>query len=253
MENIVLRTTESDMEEAVESGAMALFGEKYGEKVRVVDIASFSRELCGGTHTESTGEIGIFRIRSEGSVASGIRRIEAVTGRAALESVRREHEELRDIGTMLKSPDNPSERVRGLLDEMKVLQREHEKLKGAALKDVSSNLLEKAAQVDGVKVIADKVEGLDQKDLRGLADKVRDRLGTGVIVLASVFEGQATLVAMVTKDLTKRFSAGRILKAVADRAGGRGGGKPDMAQGGTKELEKLDSALQSVYDIVKEL
>jgi alanyl-tRNA synthetase len=252
MENIDLETRVTDMEGAIEAGALALFGEKYGEKVRVVSIPHVSRELCGGTHCRATGDIGLFRIKSEGSVASGIRRIEAVTGSNALKSVREEREEIRSIGAMLKAPESPSERVKALLEEMKELQRESEKLKGATFKDVSAELIGNAVSVNGVKVVAAKLDGIAQKDLRGLADSVRDRLGSGVIVLASVLEEQAALVAMVTKDLTKKYNAGKILKAVADAAGGRGGGKPDMAQGGTKELQRLDSALESVYDIVKE-
>jgi alanyl-tRNA synthetase len=251
MENIPLETQVTSAEEAVASGATALFGEKYGEEVRVVGIPGFSRELCGGTHCGATGDIGLFRVASEGSVASGIRRIEALTGRAAMGRAREERDELRAIGTLLKAPEHPVRRVEQLLEEMKELEREREKLKGAGFKDVSAEIAGRAREVDGVRVVAEKLEGVEQKDLRGLADNVRDRLGSGVIVLASVVGDQAALLAMVTSDLTDRLKAGGILKAVAEAAGGRGGGKPEMAQGGTRELGKLDSALQSVYDIVK--
>jgi alanyl-tRNA synthetase len=251
MENRPVQATVSDIREAVASGAIALFGEKYGEKVRIISIPDTSRELCGGTHVSATGDIGFFTIVSEGSVASGIRRIEGLTGRGALARIEEQRGEIEEIGLMLKSPEHPSERVRVLLEEMKALRRENERLKGAAARDVSREIVEEAKNMDGLKVVSRKVEGLEPRELRALADSVRDRLGSGIIVLASTKDGQATLLAMVTRDLTKRFSAGEILKAVASAAGGRGGGKADMAQGGTKDLEKLDSALETVYDIVK--
>jgi alanyl-tRNA synthetase len=252
MENNGVETSLSDMEEALESGAMALFGEKYGEKVRVVNVPGFSSELCGGTHCTATGEVGPFRIQSEGSVASGIRRIEAVTGNAALAEIRSEHEEIKKIGDLLKSKEKPpSEMVGNLLNDLKGLQKEQEKLRLQTSRDIASALLEDVRKVDGVKVVSAKVEALSQKDLRELADNVRDRLGSGILVLASVFEGQAMIVSMVTKDLFKKYSAGDILKAVAKATGGRGGGKPEMAQGGTKNLEQLDSALEMVYKLVK--
>jgi len=250
MENLRVEARESDIKEAVASGAIALFGEKYGEKVRTISVEGFSRELCGGTHVGATGEIGLFVIASEGSVASGIRRIEAVTGRAALERVRREREELEAVERMLRTSE-PVPRLRELLDEVKELERERERLKGSQARDVAREIAGEAREVDGLKVVARKLQGLDQKELRTLADNVRDRLGSGVVVLASEKDGQAALLAMVTKDLTGSLKAGDILKAVAAAAGGRGGGKADMAQGGTRELDKLDSALQTVYDMVK--
>jgi alanyl-tRNA synthetase len=264
MEDLEVNATVTDMDEAIKSGAMALFGEKYGEEVRVLEIADFSRELCGGTHCGRTGEIGPFVISSEGSVASGIRRIEALTGRNALAAMKAERKEFEKVGAELKIPlpsigayltdavsEPPSEKARQLSDEIKGLQREKEKAKVAGMKDMSLEIAQSAKTLDGFKVVSCRVSGLGQKDLRGLADNVRDRLGSGVLVLASENEGQALFLAMVTKDLTRRLSAGKILKEVASRSGGRGGGKPDMAQGGTKDLDKLDSALESVYDIVK--
>ena len=252
MDSISVVTAHSDMEDALKSGAMALFGEKYGEKVRIVGVHGFSSELCGGTHCTATGEIGPFRIQSEGSVASGIRRIEATTGSTALALMKTDQEELKIIGEMLKSSEKkPSAIVEGLLDEIKILQKEQDKIKSVAARDIATSLLEDIRKVNSIKVISAKVEGLSQKDLRELADNVRDRLNSGIVVLASVFEGQAMFVAMVTKDLINKFSAGNILKAVAQSARGRGGGKPEMAQGGTKELDKLDSALETVYEIVK--
>jgi alanyl-tRNA synthetase len=251
MENLEVRTAVTEMDEAVKSGAMALFGEKYDEEVRVVGVSGFSRELCGGTHCLFTGEIGPFRISSEGSVASGIRRIEALTGRGALDRIKDERDELEKIGMMLKSPERPSERVGLLIEELKESQRKREKARGETMKDMSLEIAQGARTLDGFKVVSYRVSGLGQKDLRGLADNVRDRLGSGVVVLASEKEGEALLLAMVTRDLTDRLSAGKILKEVASRSGGRGGGKSDMAQGGTKDVERLDSALESVYDIVR--
>lgn len=252
LDNLQVVTDVMAADDAVASGAMALFGEKYGEHVRVVNVGEFSRELCGGTHCKATGEIGVFRIDSESSVASGIRRIEAVTGKAALKRMSDDWVELKSISSMLKTSERPSLRLSEMLERMKDLEREMNKAKGAALKDVAKDVMDSVAAVNGVNVISKKVEGLgEQKDLRELADNVRDKIGSGVIVLAAVDGEQASVIAMVTKDLTSKFKAGAILKSVMDLCGGRGGGKPDMAQGGTKDIGKLDSALSSVYDIIR--
>ncbi|HEX8947963.1 MAG TPA: alanine--tRNA ligase [Dissulfurispiraceae bacterium] len=253
IENIPVATEVSDIQDALKSGVIALFGEKYGEKVRVVKVPGFSAELCGGTHCRATGDIGLCVITSEGSVASGIRRMEALTGKAALDYLSLQRGELAMIGRALKT-DKPYERVEKLLADLKERDREIEALKAQAASRDSSAIMEKAQEIAGVKVLASRVDGLEQKDLRVFADNVRERLVSGVVVLASVKDGQASMLAMVTKDLTKSFSAGEILKQVASLAGGRGGGKPEMAQGGVASLEdpgKLDKALESVYDIVK--
>ncbi|MDI6801782.1 MAG: alanine--tRNA ligase [Thermodesulfovibrionales bacterium] len=250
LENIKVLTEVADVKDAVKSGVIALFGEKYGEKVRVVRVGNFSAELCGGTHCRTTGDIGLFTIISEGSVASGIRRIEAVTGKAALDYLRQKNNELDKISEVLKT-DKPFERVEKLLGDMKELEKEIETLKGKIASQSSSSLIEKVKEINGIKVLSCRADGIEQKDLRVLADNVRDRLGSGVIVLASVKDSQAALLAMVTKDLTKKYNAGEILKRISEIAGGRGGGKPDMAQGGTKDIEKLDNALESVYDLVR--
>jgi len=252
MENVPLEVQEKSMEEALASGAMALFGERYGERVRVVRIEDFSRELCGGTHVRATGDIGPFLIDSEGSVASGIRRIEAITGSGALMRFKEEEKELKEIGSLLRTGERPAERLRAFLLEFKELQKENEKLKASTLKDISADIAGEARDIGGLKVVSRRVDGLGQKELRDLADRVRDRLGSGIVVLASTLEGQASMLAMVTKDLAGRFRAGDILGEVAASAGGRGGGRADMAQGGTRELDRLDSALESVYDIVRE-
>jgi alanyl-tRNA synthetase len=251
IENIRVETEVADIQDALKSGVIALFGEKYGEKVRVVRVPDFSAELCGGTHCRETGDIGLFVIVSEGSVASGIRRIEALTGRAAFDYLRQRNNELQRISEMLKT-DSPYERVEKLLNEIKDMDKEIESLKAKAAAQSSSSIIEKAKEIDGTKVLSCRVDNLEQKDLRVLADNVRDRLGSGIIVIASAKDGQASMVAMVTADLTKKYNAGEILKKVAALTGGRGGGKAEMAQGGTKEIEKLDKALEAVYDLIKQ-
>ncbi|MBI5213963.1 MAG: alanine--tRNA ligase [Nitrospirae bacterium] len=252
LENIKVETNIMDIRDALKTGVIALFGEKYGEKVRVVSVPGFSSELCGGTHCKMTGDMGIFVIASEGSVASGIRRIEAFTGKAAFDYLRQKSNELAKIADTLKT-DNPYERVGKLLEDIKAVDKDMETLKSKMASQSSSSIVDNAKEIDGLKVLVHRFDNLEQKDLRVLADNVRDRLGSGIIVLASVKDGQASMVAMVTNDLVKRFSAGDILKKVASTAGGRGGGKAEMAQGGTKEIERLDKALDSVYDLIKQV
>jgi len=231
-----------------------LFGEKYGDKVRVVKVPGFSSELCGGTHIDVTSAIGPFIIVSEGSVASGIRRIEALTGKAAFDFLRQRNNDYRNIAETLKS-DNPADRVEKLLSEMKERDREIEALKGKIASHSSSEIMEKVKEIGGIKVLSCRIDGLEQKDLRVFADNIRDRIVSGIIVVASVMDGQASMLAMVTKDLTGKFNAGEILKMVATATGGRGGGKAEMAQGGIPKVEdttKLDKALNSVYDLIRE-
>ena len=237
------------VDEALASGARALFGEKYGERVRVVRSGDFSAELCGGTHCHATGDIGPFKIVSEGSVASGIRRIEAVTGFEALEFHKARELELKKTAGMLKVSElKISDKVGKILQDLKTSEKELEKIKQKSVKGDVDSVLEKARDIDNIKVLAHKAEGLDMKALRGLADSLKDKLDSGVIVLGSVCNGQAFYVSAVTKDLLSRFHAGDILKKVT---GGKGGGRPDMAQGGTKDTGGLDRALSSVYDMVQ--
>jgi len=252
LKNIMVNTTLMDTKKAIESGVTALFGEKYGDTVRVVRVADVSAELCGGTHVGATGDIGLFKIISEGSVASGIRRIEAVTGKEAINAFRTEENELRKISFILKTSENPSEKVRKLLGDLKELEKSLEKFKGRSAAESSPKILAAAQDIKGIKVISHRIDGMDSKDLRELADKVRDSLGSGIVLLASVKDDQAAMVAMVTKDLTGQYKAGDLLKQVAASAGGRGGGNPDIAQGGTKEIGKLDKAINSLYDIIKQ-
>jgi alanyl-tRNA synthetase len=240
-----------DIKEALASGAMALFGEKYGDRVRVVRIGDFSTELCGGTHLHSTGQIGYFKVDTEGAVASGVRRIEAVAGTAAVEAVARQQRVLREIGDILKiSPAEAPQRLRKLLDEQRALERQLLELQGKAARSKADDLVAGARQVNGVAVVAGRIDGLDADGLRAVADRLRERLGSGIVLVGSVVDDKVNLIAAVTKDLTKRFHAGKLVQEVARAVGGGGGGRPDLAQAGGKEPAKLDAALDGVYDAV---
>ena len=240
-----------DIKEALASGAMALFGEKYGDRVRVVRIGDFSTELCGGTHLEATGQIGFFKVDTEGAVASGVRRIEAVAGTAAVEAVTRQQRVLREIGDILKiAPAEAPQRLRKLLDEQRTLERQLQELQGKAARSKADDLVAGARQVNGVAVVTGRIDGLDPDALRSVADRLRERLGSGIVLVGSVVDGKVNLVAAVTKDLTKRFQAGKLVQDVARAVGGSGGGRPDLAQAGGKEPAKLDAALDGVYDAV---
>ncbi len=250
IENLPVDVSETFIDDAIERGVIALFGEKYGERVRVVRGGDFTAELCGGTHCHATGEIGSFRIVSEGSVAAGIRRIEAVTGFTALEFNKSRENELRKTAALLKVNElKVSERVERIINDLKQHEKELERIKQKAVAGNVDAILEKTARINNViKVLAYKTEGLDIKALRNLADTLKNKIGSGVVVLGSTLDGQAYYVSMVTKDLVTRFNAGEILKAVT---GGKGGGRPDMAQGGTKDAAGLDKAINSVSDIIK--
>ena len=240
-----------DIKEALASGAMALFGEKYGDRVRVVRIGDFSTELCGGTHLDTTGEIGFFKVDTEGAVASGVRRIEAIAGTAAVEAVARQQRVLREIGDILKiSPAEAPQRLRKLLDEQRALERQLQELQGKAARSKADDLVTGARQVNGVAVVAGRIDGLDADGLRAVADRLRERLGSGIVLVGSVVDDKVNLIAAVTKDLTRRFHAGKLVQEVARAVGGGGGGRPDLAQAGGKEPAKLDAALDGVYDAV---
>jgi alanyl-tRNA synthetase len=250
IENAPVEVTETSLDEAVNSGVTALFGEKYGEEVRVVRAGDFSAELCGGTHCHATGDIGPFRIISEGSVASGIRRIEALTGYETLEFNKKRDTELQKTAGLLKVSElKVSDKVERMLNELKQQEKELEKIKHKAVAGNVDTILENIVDVENVKVLARKVDGLDMKSLRTLVDSLRDKMGSGVIVLGSALDGQAYYVSAVTKDMVPPLHAGDILKAVT---GGKGGGRPDMAQGGTKDTAGINKALSSVADIIKE-
>ncbi|MBI2553510.1 MAG: alanine--tRNA ligase, partial [Candidatus Rokubacteria bacterium] len=250
-DNLRVDPIQTDLEQALKMGALALFGEKYGQRVRVVKIGDFSTELCGGTHLDQTGQIGLFKIVSEGAVAAGVRRLEAVTGDAALHHVGREESALREAAAIVKIPPlQLPQRLQKLLEEQRLLEKQLESLEGRVAKTRAQELVAAARQIGGVAVVAARVDGLGQDGLRAVVDSVRERLGSGVICLGSVKDGKVSLVTAVTKDLTARFNAGKLIQEVAQAVGGGGGGRPDLAQAGGKDPSKLDAALGLVPDWV---
>jgi alanyl-tRNA synthetase len=249
--NVAVSRLEMSLDEALRSGAMALFGEKYGDHVRVIKIGDFSTELCGGTHLDQTGQIGFFKVDTEGAVASGVRRIEAVAGTAAVEAVVRRDRVLREAAEILKiAPGDVPQRLRKLLDEQRALERELATLQGRLAASKADELIAGARQVNGVAVVAGRIDGLDSEGLRAVADRLRDRLGSGVVCVGSAVDGKVNLVAAVTKDLTRRVHAGKLIQEIAKAAGGTGGGRPDLAQAGARDASRLDAALQLAYDVV---
>jgi alanyl-tRNA synthetase len=239
------------VQEAMESGATALFGEKYGDRVRVVKVGQVSSELCGGTHVRAAGDIGFFKIITETGIAAGVRRIEALTGRGALHYTQSLEEERKRIAALVKAEGgDPVEKVERLLSRHKELQREIETLQGRLNASASADLLAGVDEVAGVKLLATKVVKGDPKGLRELADTLKERLGSGIIILGCENAGKANLLVAVTKDLTPRFHAGKIIGILAPIIGGSGGGKPDLAQAGGSMVEKLDDALKKVRDLI---
>ena len=251
LENILVATELLDREEAIKGGATALFGEKYDESVRVVSIGSYSRELCGGTHVRDLGTIGLLKIVSETGIAAGIRRIEAITGQAAFVRFQNTVDALFGLSDMLKiSQDDIGPKIEKLLSRQKELEKEVQRLTARlSLVDIDQEI-EKGREVEGVKVVIRQVPLDSPKTLREVGDRVRDRIGTGIVVLGGEFNGKVALLAIVSKDLTKRFHAGNIVKEVAAKVGGRGGGRPDMAQAGGTMVDKLPEALDSVAGII---
>ncbi len=239
--------------------AMALFGEKYGDKVRVIKIGDFSTELCGGTHTGATGEIGLIKILKEGSVSSGVRRIEAVTGEGSLRHFRKDHE-LEGVVAGLTShseTSSPAEALKQELEkkdaEIKRLGRELDQARMKSASSSTANIGEKVKEVHGVKVLAHRVDNLERAQMRTLVDQLRDKIGSGVIVLGSASDGSVSLIVGVTKDLTGRIQAGKVIGPVAHKVGGKGGGRPDLAEAGGKDAAALDSALSGAYGVVESL
>jgi alanyl-tRNA synthetase len=250
MENLTVKTEVKSLEEATQSGAMALFGEKYSENVRVVSMGDYSRELCGGTHVEATGDIGFFKILSEGGIAAGSRRLEAVTGRGALEFVRRLTEELADIGEALKSPPvDLADKARKNMDRIRELEKENRKLKERLFSGKSAPESE-AVNAGGVRVIVENLDDADEESLRSFVDNAKNRLGSGVVVAGTVKDGRALVAVGVTNDLLGKIHAGKLVKEIASIVGGGGGGRPDFAQAGGKNPEKLQDALDAVPSIV---
>ncbi len=251
--NTKVHTDVSDIDTAKKKGAVALFGEKYGDTVRVLTMGKddFSVELCGGTHVNQLGDIGLFRITSEGGVSAGVRRIEAVTGYSAYQFDNQTQDNLNQIAQMTKSSSvQVVEKVAQLIKQQKELEKQIVSMQKQLASNQGDDLVNQAQGVNGVSVLASVVEGVNGKDLRDIVDKLKDKLGSAVIVLAAVSGNKVSLVAGVTKDLTDKYQAGKILNHVAQQVGGKGGGRPDMAQGGGTESSKVDEALASVKGLI---
>jgi alanyl-tRNA synthetase len=249
--NVEVTSEEMSYDDAVKAGALAFFGDKYGDRVRVVRMGEFSIELCGGTHVARTGDIGVFKIDGESGVAAGVRRLEAVTGTGALEEIRRHEALLEDIAQLLKAGEQEAKgKLEKLLAQSRELERRVQELQGKLAGGATRDVMADARQVNGITVLATRVEGLDDKGLRELADRLRDRVKSGVVVLAAAQGEKAMLLATVTKDLVGRYHAGDIIKRLAPIVGGGGGGRPDFAQAGGKDPTKLDAAVAAAYELV---
>ena len=277
----VLRNTKIEVIENVpidvainEYHAMALFGEKYGDKVRVIKIGDFSTELCGGTHTARTGEIGLIKVLKEGSVSSGVRRIDAVTGEGSLHHFQKDHELENVVASFAgptlsqkarkdgapsadETPLSPAEALKAELEkkdaEIKRLVRELDQVRMKSASSSTANIGEQIKDVGGIKVLAHRVDNLERAQMRTLVDQLRDKLGSGVVVLGSASNGNVALIVGVTKDLTGKIQAGKVIGPVAQKVGGKGGGRPDLAEAGGKDPGALDAALSEVYGVVEGL
>jgi len=257
---IVETITDVPIDEAINTyHAMALFGEKYGDKVRVVRIGDFSTELCGGTHTGATGEIGLIKILKEGSVSSGVRRVEAVTGEGSLAHFRKDHALENYVASVAAHSEaaSPSEALKLELDkkdsEIKRLARELDQARMKSASSSTANIGDHIKDVKGVKVLAHRVDNLERAQLRTLVDQLREKIGSGVVVLGSASNGSVSLIVGVTKDLIGRVQAGKVIGPVAQKVGGKGGGRPDLAEAGGKDASALDSALAEAYSVVDSL
>ncbi|MDN5681575.1 MAG: alanine--tRNA ligase, partial [Ewingella sp.] len=245
--NLPVETNVMDLEAAKAKGAMALFGEKYDDHVRVLSMGDFSTELCGGTHASRTGDIGLFRIVAESGTAAGVRRIEAVTGEGALNSLHTQSDQLHEIAHLLKGDSqNLNEKVRSVLERTRQLEKELQQLKEQQASQESANLSSKATEVKGVKLLVSELSNVEPKMLRTMVDDLKNQLGSAVIVLATVSEGKVSLIAGVSKDVTDRVKAGELVGMVAQQVGGKGGGRPDMAQAGGTDAQALPGALSGV-------
>ena len=245
--NEAVQTRVMPLEQAMSSGAVALFGEKYAENVRVVGMGEFSTELCGGTHVSRTGDIGVFKIIAEGGVAAGVRRIEAVTGAGALAYMRETEARLQRIADLVRgNRDDVERKVEQLNTRVRSLEKELSQLQGKLATGAGTDLASQAQTVNGAQVLAARLDGADVKGLRETVDRMKDKLGSAAIVLASVQEQKITLIAGITKDLVGRLHAGELANHVAQRVGGKGGGRPDMAQAGGNDPAQLDAALADV-------
>lgn len=238
-------------EEAIERGATALFGERYGEEARVISVGDYSQELCGGSHVTRTGEIGIFTLVSESGVAAGVRRIEALTGRGAFDHLRSMEHELKEVAQLIKArPGEVAAKVERLLSGQRGLEREIETLRRRIATSQTGSGPE-VKEVEGIKVVAFRADDMDPKGLRDIGDGIKAKIGSGIIVVGGEKQGKGTIVAMVTRDLAERFGADELIKGLTEIGGGRGGGNPTMAQAGGVQAEKIDDCLDAVYGMVK--
>ena len=250
--NVECLSAEMSYDDAMKRGALAFFGDKYGDRVRVLQMGPFSIELCGGTHVQRTGDIGLFKFRGESGVAAGVRRVEAITGGGAVDFVQEREHRLRQIGAALKASEEEAvERLERLLAQSRELERRIEKLQRDQAKAQSGDLVAQARERDGMKVLATRVDGLDEKALRELADRLREKLGRSVVALGTSDGAKVTLIASVSKDVGGRVHAGDLIKRIAPVVGGKGGGRPDFAQAGGKDPARLDEALAMVYELVE--
>ncbi|RKR54310.1 alanyl-tRNA synthetase [Yokenella regensburgei] len=249
--NLPIETKVMDLEAAKAKGAMALFGEKYDDHVRVLSMGDFSTELCGGTHASRTGDIGLFRITSESGTAAGVRRIEAVTGEGAMANVHADSELLSEVAQLLKCDShNLADKVRAVMDRSRQLEKELQQMKDQAAAQESANLSSKAIDINGVKLLVSELSGVEPKMLRTMVDDLKNQLGSTIVVLGTAAEGKVSLIAGVSKDVTDRVKAGELIGMVAQQVGGKGGGRPDMAQAGGTDASALPAALASVKDWV---
>jgi alanyl-tRNA synthetase len=254
MQNTPVVTDVMDLDNALSTGAMALFGEKYGEKVRVVNVPGFSRELCGGTHVSRTGDIGLCKIVYEGSISAGVRRIEAITGSGALERFQTATLALNRVSQLIHTTEPELiEQVEKVLLQQRTLEKQLEQLKNKVAQSLSGELELQVRELKGVKVLSAFAEGLDRAQMRAIADSLRNKWKSAVIVLGSTDESGVSLISAVTKDLTAKVHAGKLVGTVAQSVGGKGGGRPDMAEAGGKDTAGLPAALDAVYGSVEKM
>jgi alanyl-tRNA synthetase len=250
-ENLPIGVSQIPYKEALQRGAMALFGEKYGDVVRLVQVGEVSAELCGGTHTGRSGDIGLFKILSETGVASGVRRIEAATGEGAWRAVKREEAELRAVSALLKAkPGELAERVQRILKQQRELERDYQALQVKIASGKTKDLISSAREIKGVRILSTRVEAKDPKGLREMADRLKDQIKSGIVLLGAQGEGKVMLLCAVTPDLAGRYPAQKLIKEIAQMVGGTGGGRADMAQAGGTKVESLSAALEKIYDLI---
>jgi len=250
-QNTVVQTEEMGIQDAIARGALAFFGDKYGDQVRVVEIGAFSKELCGGTHCERTGDVGVFRLISEGGIAAGVRRIEALTGNGAVHYKQQRDGEWRELAGLLKtSPQEVVEKTKKMLLTLRETERALEQAKQKALDQQGVGQEATIREIAGVPILVQRIDGLDMQELRAFSDKLRNKVASGLLVLGSVKDDKVALLVIVGKDRTKQLPAGKMAQHIAQFVGGSGGGRPDMAQAGGNQPEHLDTALEKVYEYV---